>query len=344
MSTEAKADGVHLVGSIPLPDTTSVFRTVCSSLPHRLRRIPDGETGERYYFVWFQCKLFPEAMIRNVKVGEGSRTDIPDSEVQSTMSQLLLPIRTGYDDAALASYATFCTMRDEGVIPKGVRFQVSLPTPLNVMVLIDGQYSTRVEAMYEEALLSALRRIQAEIPAHDLAVQWDCAAEFGMLEGVFFQPWWEGDVQDGVVERILRVAATVDEGVELGFHLCYGDIEHKHFVEPKDTSKLRAIASAILNGVKRKVDWIHLPVPRERDDVAYFEPLKGLDFGRTKLYLGLLHPDGEEATRKRIEAAKQVGLSSFGVSTECGMGRTSREDLESIFQTAVDVTVPVPVI
>ena len=343
MSTEAKAEshGVHLVGSVPLDDTTSVFRTVCSSLPHRLRRIPDGETGERYNYVWFQRKHFPEAMLRNVVAGDAPRTEIPDSEVQSTMSKLQLPIRTGYDDAAIASYATFCAMRDEGVIPKGVKFQVSLPTPTNVMVLVESQYSARVEPIYEEALLSSLRRIQAEIPAHDLAVQWDVAVEFGMLEGVLFQSWWEGDVKDGVVERILRAAAAVDEGVELGFHLCYGDIRHKHFVEPKDTGKLGAIASAILEGVKRKVDWIHLPVPIERDDVGYFEPLKGLDFGQTELYLGLLHPDGEEATRKRIEAAKQAGLNNFGVSTECGMGRTPREDLEPIFRTAKDVTVPV---
>ena len=343
MSTEAiaEAHGVHLVGSVPLADTASVFRTVCSSLPGRLRRIPDGETGERWYFVWFQHKLFPEEMVRNLMAGDGPRTNIPNDEVQSTLGKLSLPLRTGYDDLALASYATFCTMRDEGVIPKGVKFQVSLPTPVNVLSMLEGPYSARIEPMYEEALLSSLRRIQAEIPTHDLAVQIDCAVEFGMLEGVFFHPWWEGDVKDGVVERILRIAAAVDEGVELGFHLCYGDMEHKHFVEPKDTGTIRAIASAILEGVKRKVDWIHMPVPRERDDVGYFEPLKGLDFGETELYLGLLHPDGEEATRKRIQAAKQAGLNNFGVSTECGMGRTPREDLESIFQTARDVTVPV---
>jgi hypothetical protein len=341
MSTEAKAEchGVHLVGSVPLDDTASVFRTVCSSLPGRLRRIPDGETGERYYFVWFQHKLFPEEMIRNLLAG--LRTDIPDDEVQSTMGKLSLPIRTGYDDVALASYATFCAMRDEGVIPKGVKFQVSLPTPVAVLSLLELPYAARVEPMYEEALLSSLRRIQAEIPAHDLAVQVDCAVEFGLLEGVFFQPWWEGDVKDYVVERILRFAAAVDEGVELGFHLCYGDMGHKHFVEPKDTGTMKGIASAILKGMKRKVDWIHMPVPKERDDVGYFEPLKGLDFGETKVYLGLLHPDGEEATRKRIQAAKQAGLNNFGVATECGMGRTPREDLEPIFQTARNVTVPV---
>ena len=38
---------VHLVGSVPLADTETVFRTVSAALGPRLKRIPDGETGER---------------------------------------------------------------------------------------------------------------------------------------------------------------------------------------------------------------------------------------------------------------------------------------------------------
>ena len=342
MSNEPRIEcnGVHLVGSVSLEDTASVFRAACTSLPHRLRRIPDGETGERNYFVWHQRNIFPDAMIRNHLSGQPPRDDIPEDEVQSTMAELQSPLLTGYDDAALASYAIFRTMRKEGVIPRGIRFQVSLPTPINVLVQVEGPYAKLVEPIYEKALLSSLKRIQAEIPAADLAVQWDCAVEFGMLEGVFFQPWWK-NVKEGIVERVLRLAADVDEGVELGFHLCYGDIGHKHFVEPKDTGKLREVASAILQGVKRKVNWIHMPVPRTRDDVEYFEPLQGLDFGETELYLGLLHADNEESTRKRIQAAEKAGLKGFGVATECGVGREPQENLESIFRIARDVTISV---
>ena len=38
---------VHLVGSVPLADARTVFETVSAALGPRLRRIPDGETGER---------------------------------------------------------------------------------------------------------------------------------------------------------------------------------------------------------------------------------------------------------------------------------------------------------
>ena len=49
-----KGGGAHLVGSVPLPDTESVFRVVVNALGAHLRRIPDGETGERRRWIFFQ--------------------------------------------------------------------------------------------------------------------------------------------------------------------------------------------------------------------------------------------------------------------------------------------------
>ena len=44
---------VHLVGSIPLPDAEAVFRTLAGALGPHLRRIPDGETGDRMRWIGF---------------------------------------------------------------------------------------------------------------------------------------------------------------------------------------------------------------------------------------------------------------------------------------------------
>ena len=46
--------GVHLIGSVPLPDAEAVFRTVSAAVGPYLHRIPDGETGERVRWIWFQ--------------------------------------------------------------------------------------------------------------------------------------------------------------------------------------------------------------------------------------------------------------------------------------------------
>lgn len=71
----------------------------------------------------------------------------------------------------------------------------------------------------------------------------------------------------------------MDDGAASSFHLCCGDLGHKHFVEPKDTAVLVKVGNAILKGVTRPVDWIHLPVPKSRVDAAYFAPLEQLELG-----------------------------------------------------------------
>jgi len=65
-----------------------------------------------------------------------------------------------------------------------------------------------------------------------------------------------------------------------------------------------------------------MSVPRERDDDAYFLPLRDLKISpETELFLGLVHDsDGAEGARRRITAASKV-RPAFGIATECGMAR-----------------------
>ena len=184
-----------------------------------------------------------------------------------------------------------------------------------------------LEAAYETAMQREIERIAAVVPHDKLAFQWDTAAEFGILEEVF-PPYFEGDVRQGVLDRLIRYASWVPADIELGYHLCYGDYEHEHFKQPVDAGKLVDIANALTAGVNRPLTWIHLPVPRDRDDVGYFAPLGDLALhDDTELYLGLVHfTDGVEGTERRVAAASSV-VSSFGVATECGMGRRPPEQV-----------------
>jgi hypothetical protein len=46
---------MHLVGSVPMADAAQVFATVSAELGSRLKRIPDGETGERSdWITWLE--------------------------------------------------------------------------------------------------------------------------------------------------------------------------------------------------------------------------------------------------------------------------------------------------
>ena len=88
---------------------------------------------------------------------------------------------------------------------------------------------------------------------------------------------------------------------------------------------------AIFSMARRRVDFLHLPVPRERDDPAYFAPLRSLRLPeRTRLYLGLIHHDDVEGDRRRIDAGRRIVGDGFGVATECGWGRGDPARVDSL--------------
>lgn len=326
---------VHLCGSIPLADAETVFSTVASRLDGMVSRIPDGETGERdNWVVWQLPKLQAHPDLETVpppspeygpSLRVQPRAGVPAESVEFDS--------LGYADAAIESWQVFGRLRAEGGIPDGVRFQVSLPTPIAVVAAFVGEHQAELEAAYERALMRELARILEVIPATELAIQWDCAVEFAVFEGVF--PAWFGDEYDlqhkQVVERLVRLGNSVPGEAQLGFHLCYGDFGHAHFVEPSDTAKLARVAGDLLRELGRPLDWVHLPVPRDRDDEAYFAPLIDLDLpAQTTLYLGLVHAtDGFDGARRRIAAARSA-VSDFGLATECGMGRRPAEQIPDL--------------
>ncbi len=329
--------GAHLVGSVNLPDAESVFRAVSENLGSRLRRIPDGEVGERYYWIQFQRdRLAATDGISRVP-GEPrflrGRFDARPLFLDGTVAADDLEFQSlGYADAALESYATFRALRSDGTIATGTRFQVSLPTPAAIIAsFVVPDSRAELEPAYERAIFAELTRILDGIPHEDLAIQWDTAAEFGLLEsarlpaGYPLVPWFD-DVLDGVIERAVRQASAVPADVQVGYHLCYGDVEEAHFVQPEDTGLLTAFATGLLRDSPRPITWLHLPVPIERDDDAYFAPLAELDLPEdTELYLGVIHhEDGIEGAERRIRAAHRV-QPEFGVATECGFGRGPSE-------------------
>lgn len=49
---------VHLVGSVPMASTREVMEAVAAALGPRLKRIPDGETGERNNWITWLERVF----------------------------------------------------------------------------------------------------------------------------------------------------------------------------------------------------------------------------------------------------------------------------------------------
>ena len=86
---------------------------------------------------------------------------------------------------------------------------------------------------------------------------------------------------------------------------------------------------------------MHLLVPIERDDDAYFAPLASLELPvGTELYLGLVHrEDGAEGARRRIETASRF-VPEFGVATECGIGQAPAGTTADLLLTHAEVPRP----
>ncbi|HEY7065870.1 MAG TPA: hypothetical protein VII06_30625 [Chloroflexota bacterium] len=333
-SAAAPPRDVLLVGSVPLTSNEEVFRAVSAALGDRLRRIPDGETGERTdWFVWQVARFQACPQLDAAPAAARGYRTLPKFRLRAGVDPASIDFgRLGYADAAKSSYATFVRLQREGVVPRGVRFQVCLPSPLAPASAFSEPDALPATApAYEAALLCELDEIAAAIPHDALAVQWDVAVEFGALDGLGPPPTPER--KQAILDRLVRIGNRVPADVELGYHLCYGDYGHKHFKEPTDTSVLVEVANAIAAGLTRPLTWLHLPVPRDRDDAAYFAPLRGLRLPpETELYLGLVHhTDGVDGTRRRIATAERV-VPAFGIGTECGFGRRPPETVPELLR------------
>lgn len=334
--------GVHLVGSVNFDNAETTIRTAAEELGGHLRRIPDGEVGERWHWIAFQ----PDRLAQTPGIGRvGDEpvlvrgVDFRPVRLEDGVQAEDLELRPlGYAEAALESWQVFSRLKREGVVPASTRFQVSLPTPLGVVgSFVREEDRPSFEPVYEAALANELQQIIEGIPNDELAIQWDAALEFAHLEGAGYgtpsQPWFD-DVWAGTSERLARQIDRVPEPVEVGVHLCYGDVAEKHFAEPGDTAVLTRFANLVAEQVQRQLSWVHLPVPIERDDAAYFAPLENLAISpNTELYLGLVHrEDGAEGAERRLAAAQQHIARRFGVATECGFGRAPEGTAVPLFE------------
>jgi hypothetical protein len=331
---EPRPVGAHLVGSVPLSTTDEVFRRASAVLGDHLRRVPDGEVGERAGWLAWQRRLFERHPLLEAEPPlVGDYPPLPRFRLRPGVTTRDLAFeRLGYADVARASFDVFARLKAEGTIPSHWRFQVSLPTALaSVVAFVARDAQGALEPACQARMLAEVDEIVAAIPGDQLAIQWDLAAEMWLWEGWVPAPF--AAVKGGIIDRLVQLSQRIPRRVEIGFHLCYGDYRHRHFREPETVAGAVAIVNRLVAAASRPVDWVHVPVPRSRDLVSYVEPLRDLHVHpRTEIYLGLLHEaDDVDEARARIHAAQHV-LPGFGVAAECGLGRSDPESVANLLR------------
>ena len=357
---------IHFVGSIAGNNADEVFRNCCGAVGNFLARIPDGETGYRSKYISHLAHTVYAKHPDVVTVSRPPPVDpdnpgewrkpgedwIPMATDASDLWKFGLRkgVRTlrfetlGYAEAAIESYKAFYALREQGIIPAGVRFQVSLPAAVDGMGFFVNRFADMRYFIpaYENAMAADIRRMLEVIPPGDLAIQWDNVASVLEHEAritghklpvkiPFLARLLMGSPDKRFRQILKTFAANVPPEVEFGIHFCYGDIGHKHIFEPRDLSVCVHLANEAVNHAGRKVNWVHMPAPRDRKDDTYYRPLQHLS-DATHLYLGLVHlTDGVDGTKTRIEVAKKY-KTEFGISTECGFGRRPPETIPQLLE------------
>ena len=322
---------VYLVGSVPMADAAEVFEKVSATLGPRIKRLPDGETGARGDWITWLEPVFSEHPAF-VKSGEFFRVHASGTgRERYTLKPGVRPadvrfVNLFYADIAKRSYADFKRLKEAGKIPAGTKFQVDLVPAHSViwLFLVDALHAP-IDPLYNDAVKREIDKIAVAIPHNELAIQFDVAsAVFARLERNEPSSYGrsKAEMQEAFANIVVDLGNRVPPDVDLLYHLCYGDSNHRHVVEPTDMGDMVEFANRVSHQIARPIQLIHMPVPRNRTDNAYFEPLKRLKVRpETELCLGLVHhTDGIEGTKKRLGTAKKYA-AHFSVATECGFGR-----------------------
>lgn len=333
---------IHLVGSVPLDSATQVLETCAKPLGPYLGALPDGEVGDRSF--WIVCQAIhvfnghPQIELVNRPAPIDSKEQWMPKDYKDQWRFKLKPDAgpivfddLGYARWAAESYATFKQLRDRGVIPKGVRFQVAMPTPLcGSQHFFSPEDGKRLIDAYRAAMLKEVEKLCRAIPPNELAIQWDTTDAPGIekeqLAGAGDAAWarWRDDMA--------VLGPAVPREAALGYHICYGDFNHRHVLEPKDLSVSVRMLNEAAARAGRPLDFVHMPVPIDRYDDAYFAPLRDLSLDGARVFLGLVHfDDGFDGTWRRAEVAHKY-LDDFGIATECGFGRRRPETLAELLR------------
>jgi hypothetical protein len=321
---------VHFVGSIPLPDAETVFRTLSAAAGPHLRRLPDGETGIRKTWIRFLQGVLAEnpaiEVAHDVAPFKFTQWDgkvlreIPRLRLKPGVKPDPATFKTGYAGMAIESWQLFERLQQAGVIPAGVRFQISLPTPIapcyNNMVPAD---RPGLLPALTQHMIGEVAAIARALPNDRIALQWDVCQEVLAWEG-YYEPG-PVDFRSETIAVLTEIGDAVPAAIELGYHLCYGSPADEHCVQPRDAGIMVEIVNAIEAGVRRPVQFFHLPVPKPRTDEGFFAPFEKLRLRpEAELYLGLVHHDDDAGNAARLAAARRH-VRVDGIATECGMAR-----------------------
>ena len=345
-----------LVGSMPLETVEHVFRTVGAQLGPHLPYMPDGEVGDRRYWI--------DGIAYRVLNGhpeiETLRRPAPDADgverwrplgVHDQFQFRVKPgvqhvrfgdpgWRLGFTRDAVNSYFVFRTLKQQGVIPPQVRFQVCMPLTCSAVTSFfpDPDDHARIVPGFTAALRAEVAKMAELIPPDDLAIQWDLAIEHRYIDAKLGQQGLQAAQREAARLLLPAEAAcrAIPPAAALGYHACFGTLSGWPSRQPHDLTSAVILLNAAVDASPRRVDFLHLPTLGSAEP-AFFAPLASLRTNGARVYLGAIHHmHGPAGLRGQIAAARQF-LPEFGLAAPCGFGRATERPGRLLTQQGSDV-------
>jgi hypothetical protein len=219
---------------------------------------------------------------------------------------------------ALDDFRHFWLARLEGRIQPELRYTVALPTAYTLLCAAGQREDLAQLLAYEQRVVAAVQLLLGTVPPEHLAIQWDAPAEMRV---------WETRGRDltaprGLPERLLQSFVTqweaVPDSADIGLHLCHATAGSMGSANPTHIGQAVRLVGAVIASTERQPQFVHLPVPPERDDSVYFEDLIHLALWPSlEVHLGLVHEsDTPDDVAARLSAAREV-LPYAAASADC---------------------------
>lgn len=339
---------VLLVGSMPFESSEAAMRAAAEALGDHLPSIGDGEVGLRKIWIGYLPMTIyrdhPQLEVLRAPAG-GAPKPPTDGKPEVYESAFLVGIRDGealrfetttYGPIGVEAYATFARLRAEGVIPPGVRFSVTFPgTGSAISYFFRESDWPAAHAAYHDAIRRDVALLLETVPADDLQIQFDLAQEFVDMaagDGRGIADWPQATLEEKIQRHaatLPALAATVPDGVRLGFHWCYGTWGGWPMKDMADMGLCVRMTREALDRIDRRVDYVHMPAVKHPQG-DFFAPLAELAGADVDVYLGIIHhTDGVAGFRERMEMARRF-LPRFGIGSVCGYGRLDPAELPHV--------------
>ncbi len=278
---------VHLVGSVPLADARAVFETVSAALGPHLKthsRRRDRRTARLDHLARADLRAAPgvRAVGRDLPAARRARAQGPPLQAQGRRRGRERTLR----QSLLRRHGPPLLRRLRRAEARG-RDSADLQAPgrpgagaFGDLALCAGGPAPRRRSDLQRRGAARDRQDRGRHPAR--RARHPIRRRLGGVRPARAQPAVElrhrpsRRCRRRFADILLRLANHVPADIDLLFHFCYGDAGHKHVVEPTDMGDMVDFANRLATRIARPIQLVHMPVPRDRTDEAYFAPLSRL--------------------------------------------------------------------